>query len=87
MLSLRSAIIAGAILAIVATTPAHAGLSTNALISNGLTQNGLSANALTTNAFTSNAITSNALVATASAIADLNGVTVEGISVPPGAKR
>ena len=47
----------------------------------------LTSNALTYNALTSNALTSNALDAPGSAVADLNGVTVEAVSLPPAARR
>jgi hypothetical protein len=43
--------------------------------------------ALTFNALTFNALTFNALAATGSAIADLNGVAVEGITLPPATQR
>jgi hypothetical protein len=63
-------------------------LTANALTSNALTQNALTQNALTSNALTSNSLAANSIaldapVATGSAISDLNGVTVEGILLPP----
>jgi len=68
----RSLAVAGMFLLFGAAAPVHAALINNAL----------SANALTANALTANAVTSNALVVTESAIADLNGVVVEEISLP-----
>jgi hypothetical protein len=80
------------------SAPAYAALTNNSLSQNALSFNALTANALTSNALTQNALTSNALtsnslaansialdapVATGSAISDLNGVTVEGILLPP----
>jgi hypothetical protein len=80
------------------SAPAYAALTNNSLSQNALSFNALAANALTSNALTQNALTSNALtsnslaansialdapVATGSAISDLNGVTVEGILLPP----
>ena len=82
MPSLRSFALAGTILVLVGAASAHAALTSNALTSNALTSN-----TLTSNALTSNALTSNALVATGSAVGDLNGVAVEGITLPPGAQR
>ena len=69
--------LAGTLLLIGAAAPAHAELATNALATNALANNALSGNALATNA-----LAGNALVATGSAIEDLNGVAVEGISLP-----
>jgi hypothetical protein len=57
--------------ALAATTPAHAALSANALVSNAF----------------SNALVSNALATTGSAIDDLDGVAVEAVSLPHGARR
>jgi hypothetical protein len=47
----------------------------------------ISLNALTSNALTSNALTSNALTATRSAMSDLNGVAIGGISLPSATRR
>jgi hypothetical protein len=77
MSSRRFVTIAGTVLLLGAAAPAHAALSMNALTSNALTYNALVANALTVNA----------LAATGSAVADLNGVAVEGISLPQGPRR
>jgi hypothetical protein len=77
MLSFRHLAIAATILLLGAAAPAYA-----ALVANALTFNALTFNALTSNALTFNALTSNALAATGGPIADLNGVTVEGISLP-----
>jgi hypothetical protein len=77
MSSLRPLAIVGMLMALGTVAPVHAALTTNATTTNALTTN-----ALTTNALTTNALTTNALVATGSVIADLNGVAVEGISLP-----
>jgi hypothetical protein len=59
-----------------AAWPVHAALNPNALTNN----------ALASNAITNNALTNNALAATGSAVADLNGVTVEAIALPQAAR-
>jgi hypothetical protein len=92
MPSLRFAAIAGTMLLFAVAAPAHAALTDNALAGNAVTQNAVTQNALagnavtqnavTQNALSTNAVTQNALVATGSAIADLNGVAVEGVTLP-----
>jgi hypothetical protein len=79
---LRSLALAGTLVLLGAAAPACAALTFNALTFNALTFN-----ALTFNALTFNALTFNALATTGSAIADLNGVAVEGISLPPVTHR
>jgi hypothetical protein len=56
----------------VAGTPAHA-----LIILNAFTSNGLAMNSLVTNSFSSNALT-----AQGSALADLNGVAAEAVTLP-----
>jgi hypothetical protein len=57
-------------------------LTFNALSINGLTMNALLANAVTQNALVANALSINAIAATGAALADLNGVTIDGIALP-----
>jgi len=102
MARLRHLTFAGALLLFGAAAPAHAVLTSNSLTSNALTNNALASNALSSNALSTNALSgnalaanalagnalaANALVTTGSAIADLNGVTVEGITLPPATHR
>jgi len=61
--------------------PASASLS-----GNGLTLNGLTSNALYPNAVIPNALAREALAATASPVADLDGVTVEAAVLPDAAE-
>jgi hypothetical protein len=73
----RSLVLAGMFLLFGAALPVQASLTNNSLTSNSLTNNSL----------TSNAITSNALVANGTAVAELNGVTVDEISLPQGVRH
>lgn len=86
-MSRRLHALAGTLLLIGATAPAHAvltsnSLSANSLSTNALAGNSLTCNSLTTNSLSSNALATNALVTTGAAVADLNGVAVEAISLP-----
>jgi hypothetical protein len=81
MSSYRSLALAGMFLLFGAAAPVHASLTSNSLTSNSLTSN-----SLTSNSLTNYAVTQNALVATGSAIADLNGVSVEEVSLPKATK-
>ncbi|MDQ0472719.1 hypothetical protein [Labrys wisconsinensis] len=74
---LRSLTVAGTVLALGVASPAHATLALNAL-----SINALSINALSINALTSNALTTDPRLASTPAIADLNGVVVEGVTLP-----
>ena len=82
MLSRRLLAVVSAVVLIGTAVPAHAGLSMNALNANALTTNALTTNAVTQNAVTQNAVTQNALANGGAAIADLNGVAVEAITLP-----
>lgn len=79
---LRSLTVAGTVLALGVASPAHATLALNALSINALSINALSINALSINALTSNALTTDPRLAGTPAIADLNGVVVEGVTLP-----
>jgi hypothetical protein len=57
-------------------------LSINALSINALSINALSINALSINALSINSLALNGLSANGSAISDLNGVTVEDVTLP-----
>jgi methionine-rich copper-binding protein CopC len=72
MRSLRTLGITGTALLLAAVATAHAALTSN---SPGF------------NALTSNAGAFNALTTTGSAVADLNGVAVEAITLPPATHR
>lgn len=74
---LRSLTVAGTVLALGAAAPAHATLTLNAL-----SINALSINALSINALTSNSLATDPRLAGTSAIVDLNGVVVEGVTLP-----
>lgn len=76
MSPLRYLAIAGGLLLLGAAVPVHAGEHFNSLTNNSLTSN----------AVTQNALNPNALATTGSAVADLNGVAVEGISLPKDAR-
>jgi hypothetical protein len=86
---LRSLTVAGTVLALgaAAPAPAHAALIGNALSINALSINALSINALIGNALTSNALTTDPHFANGPAIADLNGVAVEGVTLPRQIRR
>jgi hypothetical protein len=81
MSSLRCIAVAVTLMLAGAVAPAHAGLDWNAITSNALSPNALSPNALSPNA-----LSPNALATTGSLIADLNGVVIEAILLPPGTR-
>ncbi len=59
-------------------------ITNNAITNNAVTQNALAGNAVTQNAMNANAITTNGVAASGpgSALAELNGVTVEAATLP-----
>ena len=65
---MKNLAIAAVTTVILASAPAHAIETVNALTANALTANALTANALTANALTANALTANALALRGSAI-------------------
>jgi hypothetical protein len=73
-------------------TPASAvimlnALSQNALTGNSLTQNALTANSLAANALIGNSLSLNGLAPTGSQLDELDGVTVEAVTVPSEPRR
>ncbi|HUZ91564.1 MAG TPA: hypothetical protein VMU78_06660 [Methylocella sp.] len=73
------------------------GISTNGIALNGLASNALNANAMNPNSLTQNALNANAMVptalipnalaATGSGLGELNGVSIEAVTLPEATTR
>jgi len=65
-----------------ASISAHAAVTSNAVTSNAVTSNAVTSNAVTSNAIIPNGLHLNGSAANGGSLGELNGVTVESVSVP-----